>query len=335
MATPTLINLPEQASNPETPTEMPGTPNSTTTSLSALSTTAIKDGHRGAPLPQGSHGHRHTASSNTLEAERADRISRLAGLERVSAVRGAGHNPYLPQTYTPSGQPGYFDTTKISTVGSASATGSVGGRTTTWTSGSARGQDDEDIMSMDTNYPLADPELDERDRFSSSMMMEEDRDMDEGGDGMSDEVSLVGFGEGAGSTVSGPTYSRRDLVGAGLLGSGGRASPAPAPMRPSHMNMQSPSEVSTTTSDSTVEQQKRSARMVDGLADDVPGAGYIDTAARGGPVPADTPNDSRMSGVEVAERILGDRLDQGQDEKKTLGSPEGKGLGKFYFEDKK
>ncbi|RFU28396.1 hypothetical protein B7463_g7934, partial [Scytalidium lignicola] len=333
MATPTLINLPEQASNPETPTEMPGTPNSTTTSLSALSTTAIKDGHRGAPLPHTSSGHHHTASSNTLEAERADRISRLAGLERVSAVRGAGHSPYLPQTYTPSGGPGYFDATKMSTVGSASATGSVAGRTTTWASGSARGQDDEDMMSMDTNYPT---ELDDRDRFSASAMMDEDRDMDEGGDGMSDEVSLVGFGEGAGSTVSGPIYSRRDLVGgAGVLGNGGRASPAPAPFRSSYMGMHSPSEVSNTPSESTIEQQKRSARMVDGLADDVPAAGYIDTAARGGPVPVDANSRSRMSGVEVTDRIMRDRLNQREDAEKTMATPEGKSLGKFYFEDKR
>lgn len=86
----------------------------------------------------------------------------------------------------------------MSTVGSASATGSAGGQTTTWASGSARG-DDEDKMSMDTNYR----DIDERDRYSTM-------DLEDDGDGMSDEgnASLVGFGEGAGSTVSGPTYSR-------------------------------------------------------------------------------------------------------------------------------
>ena len=50
------------------------------TSMSELSTVAIKDGHRGH-LP-----HQHTQApsglSNQLDAERADRISRLAGLER-------------------------------------------------------------------------------------------------------------------------------------------------------------------------------------------------------------------------------------------------------------
>lgn len=58
-------------------------------------------------------------------------------------------------------------------------------------------------MSTDANYR----DIDDRDRYSASAM---DEDMD--GDGMSDNTSLVGFGEGAGSTVSGPIYSRRDLA---------------------------------------------------------------------------------------------------------------------------
>ncbi|PHH84222.1 hypothetical protein CDD83_2295 [Cordyceps sp. RAO-2017] len=63
---PTLINLPPPGSNPETPSEMPGTPTSTTTSLSALSTTAIKDGHRGH-FPPGTlgRGHQHTPTPTT------------------------------------------------------------------------------------------------------------------------------------------------------------------------------------------------------------------------------------------------------------------------------
>ncbi|KAG4434936.1 hypothetical protein IFR05_009577 [Cadophora sp. M221] len=225
MATPTLIGMPEPPSNPETPTEMPGTPNSTTTSLSALSTTAIKDGHRGSAFPHTGHGHRHTNSSNEAERERADRISFLAGLERVSTVRPGNQNQQGGGAAGPAaGQiPGYFDqngnpvyTTKMSTVGSASATGSAGGRTTTWASGSTKGQTeagDEDHMSMDANYR----DIDDRDRFSASAM---DEDMD----GMSDDASLVGFGEGAGSTVSGPIYSRRDLVTSPVVGRSGLAS---------------------------------------------------------------------------------------------------------------
>ena len=165
-----------------------GTPNSGTTSLSTLSTTAIKDGHQGHPPP---HSHNHSlstgsnSSTNTLEAERADRISRLAGLERVATIRQGPHGGPLHLNVGGAGssylqQPGYFDNANImakerSTVGSASATGSIGGRTT-WASGS-------DIYDADK--------------------MSEDQDDGLSSAGLSDEgnASLVGFGEGAGSTV--------------------------------------------------------------------------------------------------------------------------------------
>ncbi|KAH9879793.1 hypothetical protein J1614_001817 [Plenodomus biglobosus] len=184
---PTLINLPPPPSDPGTPTEAPGTPNSTTTSMSELSTVAIKDGHRG-------HFPHHR---NPAEAERADRISRLAGLERVAV---SGRNP---QGLTPGSAanppPGYFDSNnqpqifrERSTVGSASATGSVGGRTT-WASGSD--VYDHDRMSED------------QDVETSSM------------GGFSDEaVSLVGFGEGARtparqqSQIGSPAISKASAV---------------------------------------------------------------------------------------------------------------------------
>ena len=197
----------------------------------------------------------------------------------------------------------------MSTVGSASATGSVAGtgRTTTWASGSTKGQteadDDEreaDQMSMDTNYR-------DSDRFSASAL---DEDLD--GDGMSDDTSLVGFGEGAGSTVSGPTYSRSNLVPrASLLQqSSGAGTPLTA----------------------TAEQQRREARMIDGLAADEPGSGYVDTAARSGAgVP---PSRGSGDGVQAAERIMQNRLDDGEGRKAPLGSPDEAGLGKFYFEKK-
>ena len=217
--------------------------------------------------------------------------------------------------------PGYFDqngnpvyTTKMSTVGSASATGSTGGRTTTWASGSAKGQtegDEEDVdqMSMDTNYR----DIDDRDRYSASAM---DEDMD--GDGMSDDTSLVGFGEGAGSTVSGPTYSRRDITASPAVGKSGLATQLQS------SGAGTPVSASTT---ATAEQQKREARMIDGLADDT-SSGYVDTAARGGV-------GARASGVETAERIIRDRLDDGEGRKPPLGTPDEAGLGKFYFEEKK
>jgi len=325
MAAPTLINMPEPPSNPDTPTEMPGTPNSTTTSLSALSTTAIKDGHRGTSFPHTGYGHHHTPSSNTLEAERADRISRLAGLERVSTARplpqhtssggivaGAGPVGQIPGYFDQNGNPVY--TTRMSTVGSASATGSVsgGGRTTTWASGSTKGQTEADeadeMMSMDTN----DREIDERDRYSASAMDEDD--------GMSDDTSLVGFGEGAGSTVSGPIYTRKDGAGKSAL--------ATQLQRDGNTPGTPLSDRTTATSDA----QRREARVIDGLADDT--NGYTDTAARGSGVPISPA--TRSSGIETAERILRNRIDESGDGRKpALGTPDEAGLGKFYFEEKK
>ena len=159
--------------------------------MSELSTIAIKDGHRG-------HVHNHgqappSGLSSQLEAERADRISRLTGLGSVQTARtptpagnltpGAAAPP--PTTHS------YFDNTgnpaigrERSTVGSASATGSVG-HPTTW-AGSEAG---DDKMS----------ESQDMDMESSSV------------GGMSEEGtgSLVGFGEGARtparqSTISSP-----------------------------------------------------------------------------------------------------------------------------------
>ncbi|KAK4556438.1 hypothetical protein LTR86_006582 [Recurvomyces mirabilis] len=203
-----------------------GTPNSTTTSMSELSTVAIKDGHRGH-LP---HYHMHNQGqpsglSHQLDAERADRISRLAGLERVTTAR----NP-TPQNLTPgyaaptqqqptSNPPmSYFDSTgnpaigrERSTVGSASATGSVGARTT-W----------------------AGSEVGDVDKMSESQDQDMDMDTSSVG-GMSEEGtgSLVGFGEGARtparqSIISNPnqmtkgsTPTARDTRMAGDGGMGG------------------------------------------------------------------------------------------------------------------
>ena len=150
-----------------------GTPNS------AFSTTAIKDGSLGQAPP---HAHAHgasstsTSSANTLDAERADRISRLAGLERVATLRGANQHLAQGSHHLQQQPPGYFDNAsnlRKSTVGSASATGSGG---------------ESDKMSEDQD-----------DGISSA--------------GMSDEgnASLVGFGETASST--GPaSISNRTVV---------------------------------------------------------------------------------------------------------------------------
>ncbi|KAK1783250.1 hypothetical protein QBC45DRAFT_127011 [Copromyces sp. CBS 386.78] len=269
----TLANLPQPPSNPDTPSEMPGTPTSTTTSLSTLSTTAIKDGHRGH-VHHGSGPHTSNRFSGDYtrnppsnpEAERNDRISRLPGM--MSALRGVQspgstsqqgmntspysyyqqqqqnqqNNPNVPVT------PAYFDAagqpraaTKMSTVGSASATDSAYEGTTT-ASLSATSQartstetapdlDDGDDQSMtmnldprdnDTDMPTTSPPAsgyatgpdammdDDEERLATRSVGTFDDRMSDYDDG---RESLVGFGEGAGSTVSGPIYHRRPLPG--------------------------------------------------------------------------------------------------------------------------
>jgi hypothetical protein len=144
----------------------------------------------------------------------------------------------------------------MSTVGTASATDSFGNRTLGELalgggggSGSGRGDGDrdmmmggsgdgdEDMLSMDTNYretemdsasgylgtggPLGDLDAMDEDLASRSVGGFEDRMSDDG------TASLVGFGEGAGSTVSGPIYHRRPLPGQ-VGGGGGPSSSASA-----------------------------------------------------------------------------------------------------------
>ncbi|KAJ5692137.1 hypothetical protein N7462_001560 [Penicillium macrosclerotiorum] len=261
MTTPTLINLPPPPSDPVTPSDMgPGTPNSGTTSLSALSTTAIKDGHHGAPFPHGHHAHQSssasTSSTNTLDAERADRISRLAGLERVATARAGGQSPANAER---------------STVGSASATASIGGHTT-WASGS--------------------------DAFEADKMSE-GPDGDDGVssvsvDNLSDEgnASLVGFGEGANSTISGPTSRPAGLnrVSSGGLsarptsmGSASVSRPNPVASYLQQQQQQqdlagdSPMHSASPAGSNTPEPVNEDARMMDGMTFD---PDVVDTTAR-------------------------------------------------------
>lgn len=156
--------------------------------MSELSTVAIKDGHRGHPhhLAQGRFPFASSGNNNnSLDAERADRISRLAGLERLGAVRQSSSSS-LPPGASANHPLGYFESPippqtykERSTVGSASATGSAGGAAT-WASGS--------------------------DAYDQGDKMSEDQDQEidtSSNGGFSDEGngSLVGFGEGAGSTM--------------------------------------------------------------------------------------------------------------------------------------
>ncbi|KAF3004804.1 hypothetical protein E8E13_003300 [Curvularia kusanoi] len=238
---PTLINLPPPPSDPATPSEIPGTPNSATTTMSELSTVAIKDGHRGH-FP-----HHHLPA----DAERADRISRLAGLERIGV---SGRTPQgLGPGSAANPPPGYFDSNnqpqmfrERSTVGSASATGSVGGRTT-WASGSDAGGNDPDRMSEDQTEE------------TSSV------------GGFSDEASLVGFGEGA------RTPARQ-------LSQYGSPALSKASAVPGYLREQAPASPLTQTT-SSAEQHRQQSRSIDGMAFDesdsanrTPGPGQSSTA---------------------------------------------------------
>ncbi|KAL6149973.1 hypothetical protein ACJBU6_11497 [Exserohilum turcicum] len=247
---PTLINLPPPPSGDETPGDAPGTPNSVTTTMSELSTVAIKDGHRG-------HFPHHR---NPAEAERADRISRLAGLERV-AVSGRTSQGLNPGSAA-NPPPAYFDANnqpqlfrERSTVGSASATGSVGGRTT-WASGS-------DVYEADR--------------------MSEDQDMDTSSmGGFSDEAaSLVGFGEGARTPARHNSQLGSPAVGKAM---------------------------------SSTEQQKKEARMLNGLAYDESSG---DTAA-------DAPAVRGRDGDSTSGDAIRERMQQRQADQETAASEQQK-----------
>ncbi|KAJ5154148.1 uncharacterized protein N7500_009587 [Penicillium coprophilum] len=262
MSTPTLINLPPPPSEPVTPSDMgPGTPNSGTTSLSALSTTAIKDGHQGHPFPHSHHAHQSSTSSTTLEAERADRISRLAGLERVATARAGGQTSGQA---LPPYAPGYFESQvpkERSTVGSASATGSVAGRTT-WASSS--------------------------DTYDADKMSEDHEDDGTSSVGnISDEgnASLVGFGEGANSTYSGPisrppgmnrmSSGRPTSIGSSNIN---RPNPLASYLQQQQHHAGESSIMSSSPAGSmTPEPVNEDARMVDGMTFD---SDIVDTTAR-------------------------------------------------------
>ncbi|KAI9699863.1 MAG: hypothetical protein M1820_007038 [Bogoriella megaspora] len=356
---PTLINLPPPPSDPVTPSDMgPGTPNSTTTSMSELSTVAIKDGHRGH-LPHHSSQMppfaSNTSHTSTLDAERADRISRLAGLERVAAPRptpfnphpsSSSSNPYPTQTgststiNTPIAGGGYFDPAnptfkERSTVGSASATGSIGGRTT-WASGSDSGvgaPTDPDKMSETTQ------EMD-----TASAVGDEMETSSTGG--FSDEgASLVAFGEGA------RTPARHSGIGspAAVLQQQKSSSAVPLYLAPGGGAGNNPSASSSMTTQTTASavEAARDARMIDGLTYDPPtsatgGEGqWVDTAAGRTPPPTTAagaglgPRSPERLRSE-AERVVRENLDRGEEGMdRPMGQHGGeKGLGRFYFEGK-
>lgn len=250
-----------------------------------MSTVAIKEGERGKIRPH--HAHAHTlstasdASTNTLDAERADRISRLAGLERVATLRGA--NQHMAQGSHSNQQQslGYFDNASMlhkSTVGSASATGSVGGSV----------HDSMDKMSEDAD-----------DGVSSA--------------GLSDDgnASLVGFGEAASSTVSGPVSASGRMASA----HGSSAAAVKLYKRYSDSPMEG------------VDEQPGGAGEGSAMGRTMP-----DTTTRTGAAGA---RDGNMEGIEQAEKIMDENMqDGGVGRQDAMSSPpdQGKSLGNIYFE---
>lgn len=236
--------------------------------MSELSTVAIKDGHRGH-FPH----HHHPA-----EAERADRISRLAGLERVAVTGRTPHGLAPGAANNPP--PGYFDANnqpqlfrERSTVGSASATGSVGGRTT-WASGS----------------DMYDPDR-----------MSEDQDVETSSTGgFSDEAaSLVGFGEGARtparqhSQIGSPAISKASTVPQHLRD--------PAPSSPM-TGLSGPASSGTTQTATGMEQQRSKLKDLNGMTYDDE---VVDTTDRTPPLTSQGPD-----GTSTAEQVIGDRYPQ-------------------------
>jgi hypothetical protein len=190
-----------------------------------------------------------------------------------------------------------------STVGSASGTGSVGGRTT-WASASVG--DDTDKMSEDQD-----------DGTSST------------GD-LSDEgnASLVGFGEGASSTISGPISTattrvmaaRQNSMGSPSMSKATAATPQPPNRSDSPMSGVIPSGLA----------GGGDPRYLDGMSYD---PNVVDTTMQPAPpVGQLLQRDYRGAGTEFAERVMRDRLTDG--EGRPMGSPDerNQGLGKFSFE---
>ena len=275
-----------------------------------LSTVAIKDGHSGHFGHGGGHHNQRDSlsSTTTLDNERADRISRLPGLERVATVRGSAHNT----TTTAAGQippPGYFDSMpphikERSTVGSASATGSVGGRTT-WASGSVN--EDTDKMSEDAD-----------DGVSSVA-------------GMSDEgnASLVGFGEGAGSTVSGPISTATARALAARQNSMGGSTGSPSMSKANTASTPQGPQRSGSPMSGVVQQDPR---YVDGISYD---PNVVDTTMQQAPPVGQSQYGGRDGGAgrDFAESVLQDRLATGEGQR-AMGTPDSRNaaLGKFSFE---
>lgn len=160
-------------------------------------------------------------------------------------------------------------------------------------------QQDIDMMSTDTNF-ARDTEVDSASGYVGTGHNEQaDMDVDEDltsrsvgqfeqDDNMSDDgsASLVGFGEGANSTISGPIYVRRPLPGMEGLqrSSSGLSEGAMMAARRERLDRE----------DASAATERRDARFIDGVASEAtPGGtadddGFVDTTNTG-PVPVSGP----------------------------------------------
>ncbi|KJZ69573.1 hypothetical protein HIM_11035 [Hirsutella minnesotensis 3608] len=289
---------------------------SSSVSISALSTTAVKDGHYDHLSPGLlGRGHQRNQSRTSVEAERADRISRLEGLEFVSTLRAplptsagsGGSAPSLSRQTIPTSAtgfpanfpatqhltPSYFDSNgqpvAVSTVQTVNKTEnhvSEGDNLR-----ATAGERDENMLCMETNYCETDPGMSMR---ANADAMEEELDgiatCSVGGceDRTSDggTASLVGFGEEANSTISGPTYRRRvaprSLISQQIYGLERINSGMSGPQH----NSDTPMGDGTPVSSSAI-QERHDARMMDGVAAETPHPGgstdqdfFVDTTFR-------------------------------------------------------
>ena len=175
----------------------------------------------------------------------------------------AAHPGPTPAYFDAQGQP--VAVTKMSTVGTASATASYysdndddddDGHTTT--------VDGEDILSLAGREVGSVVSHDAPSHHAAEIASHEgDSRSDDG-----DAASLVGFGEGAGSTISGPTY---------------RPPPSSQPAA-RHGVERTSSGLSERGSETPVSsgalQERRAARMTNGVAVDEGDEGFVDTTTR-------------------------------------------------------
>ena len=229
-------------------------------------------------------------------------------MERVATNRPTPLGHLAPGTGALYGQG--FDNTPLfrerSTVGSASATGSVGGRST-WASGSVD--------------------------YDADKMSEDDGVSSTGGFSDEDKASLVGFGEGAGSTVSGPIsapYNTRASISRTSTNVNAPSTPRTGNLPPFGSGQSTPMSGVTPSGAAGSTDPK----MMDGMSYD---QNIVDTTMQPAP-PIDEPqapaHGNRFSGIgsEMAEQVMRDRLSGLEQAQQSMQTGDGQSLGKFSFE---